>query len=276
MMEEVLNTLKSIKIELDEQRIEIRETGKNVTDHVTQNISSIFEEKFLAWEGKLREMKDIVESQGKQIYYLEKQARVRNLVFFGIEENETSYESLERNIIKWIEQYLSTKLTYNDIQEVKRLGKKGERPRPTVVTFTTLGIKIRIFKQKGALKDTQYYIKEDYPKHILEKRKELQEQLKVEREKGNTAILKYDKLIVLKHQSKRKFPSSPDTITPTKPDKHIQASKKNKTQQSSKTVTRSNSISEGVIKPSMLNYLVNNNVKPNQNNNNKESKSENM
>lgn len=31
-------------------------------------------------------------------------------------------------------------------------------------------------------------MKEDCPKYILEKRKELQEQLKLEREKGNTAI----------------------------------------------------------------------------------------
>lgn len=225
-MEEVLNTLKSIKKELDEQRIEIRETGKNVTEQVTQNITNIFEEKFLAWEAKLGEMKERVENQEERIYYLEKQARVRNLVFFGIEEKETSYKSFEENTIKWIEQYFSTKLAYSDIQEIKRLGKKGGRLRPTVVTFTTLGIKIEIFKQKRALKDTQYYMKEDFPQYVLEKRKELQEQLKLEREKGNTAILKYDKLIVSKYQSKRKFRSSPDNTTQTKMDKHTQASKK--------------------------------------------------
>lgn len=256
-MEEVLNTLKSIKKELDEQRIEIRETGKNVTEQVTQNITSIFEEKFLVWEGKLGELKERVENQEKRIYNLEKQARTRNLVFFGIEEKETSYRNFEENIIKWIQQYFSIKLNFNDIQVIKRLGMKGERPRPTTVTFTTLGIKIEILKQKGALKDTQYYVKEDFPKYVLEKRKELQDQLKLEREKGNIAILKYDKLIVLKHQTKRKFQSSPENTTQTKTDKHTQAIKKNKTQQPGKTITRSNSITEGVTKPNMLNFLTN-------------------
>lgn len=273
-MEEILNALKIIKKELDDQRNEIKETGKNITEQVTKNINTIFEEKFLSWEIKLGEMKEIAENQEKRIYYLEKQARVRNLVFFGIEESEVSYESFEKNIIEWLELYFSIKLSYSDIQEVKRLGKKGEKPRPTVVTFTTLGVKIKIFKQKNSLKDTQYYMKEDYPKYVLEKRKELQEQLKLEREKGNTAVLKYDKIIISKHHSKRKFPLSPDNITKTKQDKHTQASKKNKTQQPGNQIVRSNSILEGVNRPSMVNFLVNKNV--NKAKNNQESINENI
>ncbi|KOB71954.1 Endonuclease-reverse transcriptase [Operophtera brumata] len=132
------------------------------------------------------------------------------MVLFGIEETETSYESLEENIIKCVEQYFSIKLTYRDVEEVIRLGKKDIRPRPIVVTFSTLGIKIKIFKRKGALKDSQYYLKEDYPKYVLEKRKELQVQLQLEREKGNTAVIKYDKLIILKNITKRKLPTSPE------------------------------------------------------------------
>ncbi|GBP61536.1 hypothetical protein EVAR_44007_1 [Eumeta japonica] len=137
----------------------------------------------------------------------------KNIVFFAIEELESSYDTLEKNMLEWIEQHFSVKLSYSDLQEVKRLGKKGDRPRPVVVTFLTLGIKIKIFKQKRALRDTNYYMKEDCPKHVLEKRNQLQEQLKAKREKGNTAFLKYDKLVVLKQTSKRKF--SPSPIKPT-------------------------------------------------------------
>ncbi|KOB63594.1 Endonuclease-reverse transcriptase, partial [Operophtera brumata] len=176
-MDEVMNALKAIKKELNEQRQEIRETGKNVTDQVTQNINSMFDEKFLAWEHKHEKLKEIVENQEKRIYYLEKQERKRNLVFFGIEETETSYASLEKNMINWVEQYFSIKL-----------------PRPIVVIFSTLGTKIKILKQKEALKDTHYYFKEDFPKQVLEKRRELQEQVKLEKEKGNIVKIKYDKL----------------------------------------------------------------------------------
>ncbi|KAF9414412.1 hypothetical protein HW555_007666 [Spodoptera exigua] len=41
------------------------------------------------------------------------------------------------------------------------------------------------------------YFSEDYPKEVLNKRKELQAQLQKEKEAGKTAFIKYDKLIVL-------------------------------------------------------------------------------
>lgn len=259
-MEEVMNALKKIQRELDDQKTTIRESAKNVTEQVTLNINKMLEEKFFIWEEKHEKLKELVENQEKRIYFLEKQARQRNVIFFGIEETESSYENLEINIIKWIEQYLSITLTYIDIQEARRLGKKGDRPRPIAVTFSTLGIKIKILKQKQVLKDTNYYIQADYPKHVLEKRKELKEQMKLEREKGNTATLKYDKLIITESMNKRKLSLSPENSTVPKLDKTTQANKKNKPQQVGTTAKRSNSISEGVIKPGMLNFLVNKNT----------------
>lgn len=171
-MKEILKALEAIKKDLDNQRQEIREMGNNVTEKVTQNITRMFEEKFLALEKNQENLKEIVENQEKRIHTIERQARKNNLVFFGIEENEKSYDNLERNFIIWTEQYLSLKISYIDIQEIKRIGKKGEKLRPLVVTFTTLGTKIKILKHKRALKDTHYYIKEDYPKYVLEKRRE--------------------------------------------------------------------------------------------------------
>lgn len=106
-----------------------------------------------------------------------------------MEETEKSYENLENNFINWVEKCLSVKLHYSDIQEVKRVGKKGEKVRPLLVTFSTLGTKIRILKQKSNIKDTQYYVKQDFPRSILEKSKLLQEQLQMEREKGHTAFI---------------------------------------------------------------------------------------
>ncbi|GBP38171.1 hypothetical protein EVAR_80457_1 [Eumeta japonica] len=243
----------------------IQDSGKNVTEQVTQNINKILEEKFFALEEKHEKLKETVHNQDKRIYFLEKQTRQKNVVFFGIEELESSYDTLEKNMLEWIEQHFSVELSYSDLQEVKRLGKKGDRPRPVVVTFLTLGIKIKIFKQKRGLRDTNYYMKEDCPKHVLEKRNQLQEQLKAEREKGNTAFLKYDKLVVHKQTSKRKFSPSPIKPKENMPkERNTQTNKKNKSQQQNPSARRSNSISEGVIKPSMLNFLTNKNTEINQ------------
>lgn len=263
-MDEIMKALKNIQLELDDQRKAIQESGKNVTEQVTKNINKILEEKFFALEEKHEKLKEIVDNQEKRIYFLEKQARQRNIVFFGIEELESSYDTLEKNMLKWLEQHFSIKLSYTDLQEVKRLGKKGDKPSPVVVAFLNLGIKIKIFKQKRALRDTDYYMKEDYPKHVLEKRSQLQEQLKTEREKGNLAFLKYDKLVIPKQTSKRKFSASPTTPTTHTGDiqkqNNTHTNKKNKSQQQDSSVRRSNSVSEGVLKPSMLNFLVNKNT----------------
>lgn len=254
-MEEVLNALKEIQRELDEQRQEIRNTGNNITERVTHNINNMMEEKFMAWEQKHEKLKQIVEDQEKRIYFLEKQERKRNLVFFGIQETETSYASLETMFINWIEKYFFIKLSRTDIQEIKRIGKKIERPRPIVVTFSTLGTKIELIKNKRVLKDTPYYFKEDFPRQVLEKRRELQEQLKSEKEKGNLVKIKYDKLVISKPNHKRQLQTSPTNNTEAQPDTHM--NKKNKISKGHSLTRRANSISEGVLKPSMLQFLVN-------------------
>lgn len=257
IMEEALIALKAIQRELDELRQETRETGKNVTEQVTHNMNNILEEKLMTWIQKHKKLEEIVEDQERRIYFLEKQERKRNLVFFGIQEIETSYASLEKNIINWIEQYFSIKLSYSDIQEVKRIGKKSERPRPIVVTFSTLGTKIKIIKNKDTIKDTPYYFKEDFPKQVLEKRRELQEQVKLEKEKGNIAKIKYDKLVILKPNYKRQLHTSPTNVSQVQSDTSTHVNKKNKKSKAQSPARRSNSIPESVLKPSMLNFLVN-------------------
>lgn len=262
-MEEILKALTEIKNDLDNQRQEIRKTGISVTEQVTQNISRMFEEKFLAIEKNQEILKEKVENQEKRLHALERQARKNNLVFFGIEEHEQSYESLQNNFINWAEKYLSIKLYNNDIREIRRIGKKNDKTRPIVVHFNTLDAKIKLLKQKRHLTETSYYIKEDYPKYVIEKRKELQEQLQLEREKGNEATIKYDKLIILKNNTKRKQPNSPELTTINNTDRSIQATKKNKIYGQHEKLKRSSSLSEGTIKPGLLNYVFKTNTNKN-------------
>lgn len=258
IMDEIMNALKNIQKELDDQRTEIRKSGENVTKQVTLNINKILDERFAIWEGKHEKLKEKIENQEKRIYFLEKQARQRNIVFFGLEEKEKSYDNLQDIIINFINERFTTKLESRDIQEIKRIGKPGERPRPVIVTFATLGIKINIFKQKVILKDTQYYMKEDFPQQVLVKRRELQEQAKIEKEKGNIVKIKYDKLVVAKPNYKRPLSSPPTSYSQPQAETSTHAKKKNKTLKES-SIRRSNSITEGVLKPNMLNFLVNKN-----------------
>lgn len=260
-MEEVMNMLRKIQKELDEQKATIVESAANVTKEVTQNINLTLEEKFKIIEEKHDNLKEKLENQEKRLYFLEKQSKQRNIVIFGLAETETSYENLETNIINFLNQYLSIGLESRDIQETRRIGNKGAKPRPITVTFTTLGTKIKKFRQRKLLKDTAYYIKEDFPRHILEKRKELQEQLKIEIEKRNYATIRYDKLIIRKnaeksYTKKRTLPISPDDNNTSRTKQRTQVNKKNNTQT---WLQRSSSLSEGVLKPGILSFLTSKN-----------------
>lgn len=255
-----MNALKNIQKELDNQKIAIKKSGEDVAKQVTENINNYLEERFFNWEKNQEILKEKVENQEKRIYFLEKQARERNLVFFGIEEKEKSYNELQTNITNFINERFNITLEARDIQGLKRIGKRGDRPRPIIITFVTLGQKIHILKQKRVLKDTQFYLKEDFPKQILEKRKELLEQAKIEKEKGNNVRIQYDKLVIQKSNNKRPLPVSPvDTFKPQS-DNTTQATKKNKTLKTHAPILRSNSLPEGIVKPSMLQFLVNKNT----------------
>lgn len=127
---------------------------------------------------------------------------MRNLVFFGIPESEKSYFDLEEIIVKMINEKVEVECFKNEIQHIRRLGKKTDKPRPVIVGFTTYGMKIRILKNKSKLEGTGNYIKEDFSPKILNERKELQEQLKKERENGKNAIIKYNKIIILPNYNK--------------------------------------------------------------------------
>ncbi|KAG7307559.1 hypothetical protein JYU34_007775 [Plutella xylostella] len=105
-------------------------------------------------------------------------------------------------------------------------------------------------KNKYKLENTGCYLKEDYPKKVLEIRKSLQEELKKEIEKGNRAYIKYDKLVILNKpiNNKRRLSESPEhqkeastsqknEKTPT--NSQNQPIKRNKTSKTSPTKQKS-------------------------------------
>lgn len=262
-----MSILKNIQKELDEQKQTILKNGERVTEQVTENINSILEVKFKLLDEKYDNLQEKIQNQEKRLYFIEKQMRKNNIVFFGLEETETSYSNLERIMITFIKERLSLDLNYRDIQEIKRIGKKGDRPRPIIVTLSTFGLKINILKRKSSLKNTSYYITEDYPQNILEKRKELQEQARIEKEKGNSVIIKYDKLIIREKtkntvKNKRTLSTSPETNSVACNENKTKANKKNKTQNIDIPSLRKKtpSLSDEILKPGILNFLTTSNV----------------
>ncbi|KOB62006.1 Endonuclease-reverse transcriptase, partial [Operophtera brumata] len=175
---------------------EISKLIKDTDSKPSTKIDSI-DEKLGNFKAQLDELKISHDKQEERLAYIEKEIRVRNLVFFGIPEQEQTYFELEDVILNTINEVLKVECHKSDIQHVRRIGKMSDKPRPINVGLTTYGKKVHIMKNKYKLLETSLHIKEDYPHKVLQERRNLQGQLKIEIEGGKKAFIKYNKLIVV-------------------------------------------------------------------------------
>lgn len=170
---------------------------KIVEERITKTINENIDQKFENIQLQIDQIKKNNTEQNARILELEKQIRYRNIIFFGVEEGEKSYEELENKMLSIITTNMKVICNKSEIELAKRIGKRLEnKVRPIVVTLTTYGKKVSILRNKSYLKSLNIYLKEDYPHQVLEKRKELQSQLKQARSEGKTAYLRQDRLVV--------------------------------------------------------------------------------
>ncbi|XP_061724979.1 uncharacterized protein LOC133530935 [Cydia pomonella] len=188
--------LKSIQKHQFKQSEEMKSLGDTIALQVIDKLDA----RLVLIEQKQTNLENKLELQENQIEQIERRLRQRNIVLFGLEEQERSYFDLETNVLRTINNTMQVQCYETDIESVRRLGKKGGNVRPVIITFATLGRKIQVLRKKKSLEGTNYYIKEDFTGKVLEKRKELQEEAKKERDKGNKVIIRQDKLIILKNK----------------------------------------------------------------------------
>lgn len=227
---EMLNALRS-QIKEDTEK-----SLKQVEENITQKINEKLEEKFNKVEADINKIQNTQIEQEKRLDDFDRRLRQRNLIFFGIAEEEKNYSELEDLVLNIINFKMEVGCDRKEMEFVGRMGKKNTKPRPIRLTLTTYGKKIALLQRKSTLEGSGSYIKEDFPPKVLEKRKALIPQLLEHKQKGNLAMLKYDQLIVKdKPNNKRALSVSPSekqgsTYNNNKPaDKFRQILKKTKT-----------------------------------------------
>lgn len=207
-MEEIAKILQKIQADIANSKKEMKEMEHNIKESINKNI----DEKFLIFETKTKQLDTKIEQQQKSIEILDKQLRRKNIIFFGIEEKEKGYESLLSMVLDIINNMMEIPCQKWEIEHVKRMGKYSGKVRPVVVTVTTTSRKIELLKKKKSLEGTNIYLKEDFPPSVLQKRKELQEEFKREREAGKKVVLRYDKIVTLNSQkSEARTPTERNT-----------------------------------------------------------------
>ncbi|CAG4938560.1 unnamed protein product [Colias eurytheme] len=235
-------------LKIDEK---LEKQAELITLSVTKNVMEVIDQKMKTIIEENNNLKTKISELEQKLKLAEKDKRKSNLVFFGIEEKGKSEKELVEEIGKIIED-MGVQICISEICNVYRIGHQiKNKNRPVVVTIASLWKKHLILINKPKLPPS-INIKEDFPKEILEKRKQLQPLVEEEKKKGNIAYIKYDKLIVKKpkeNREKRKRESSDSPKTQKK--SYTKESFKNRTptQLLPKTQPRD------IVRPNILNYV---------------------
>ena len=156
--------------------------------------------------GLVSEKMSNLEQENKRVkedlLYLQSQSMRNNLVFGNIEEKENErIEETEAELRNFmVSKFKMAQDCVNDIkfERVHRLGQRSERVRNRniVAKFTLFKDREMVKKQGKHLNRTGYYMFEQYPREISEKRKALVPQMKEAKQAGHRAWISYDKLYV--------------------------------------------------------------------------------
>lgn len=186
--EEMSTLFNMMKQELEKQTTIITES---VTAKIMQNI----DEKIKPLVEENKNLKLEIETLNIKINYLDNTNRKNNIIIHGIKETENNYTGLF-NIIIDIFNKANVDIVNYDINRMYRLGKPNtDNVRPILISLTTFNKKIEILKNKSKM-PVNTYVTEDFSKETIQKRKDLQSQLREEREKGNEAYIRNNKVIV--------------------------------------------------------------------------------
>ncbi|XP_063394702.1 uncharacterized protein LOC134679684 [Cydia fagiglandana] len=177
-----------------------------ITETIDTKLKPLIEE-----NDKLKKKVDLLE---KKVEFMEKEKKSNNIIIHGLCESEKSTTELINHVQEKFLTELNISLEALDINKMYRIGKnkKDDKPRPTLLSFVSGWKKTEIMRNKNKSKELK--LTEDHSKDILERRKALMPQLMEERNKGNIAYIKYDKLIVkeatnTKENRKRELSISP-------------------------------------------------------------------
>ena len=130
---------------------------------------------------------------------LEGHSRRNNLKFNGVEgAHDEKWSVTEQKVRSFIRDELNMPdLEHVDIERAHRLKTRDRQKCAIIVKFTKYKDKEAILSSaKRQLKNTPYSVYEDFTERVMTHRRELGKRLVCERERGNFAVINFDKLIV--------------------------------------------------------------------------------
>lgn len=169
-LDKVTSTIKNHEDSIEFNSAEI----KGLQEKMTQNEIRIkdLEEEAMSARGDALRWKLEVDRLANKVEDLECYSRRENLVFFGISEEPN--ENCSAKVLSFIEKKLEVKGRIL-LSRAHRLGKKQDTPtsRPIIVRFLYPPDRERVWRARGKLVKSNFYVKEDYPEKVEKERERL-------------------------------------------------------------------------------------------------------
>lgn len=193
-LDEILSRLSGL-----DNKIEILDKKITIIDANHAKISRELKEELATFKSEMKSVKDDLvsrcsETEQKcklledQILYHEVYQRRENLRIFGIKEDKD--EDVERKVKYFMDKELDLyEVDQIEFQRVHRVGQiRGDSPRPIIIRFLRYPDRERVFNSAKKLKGTNFYIKPDLPREIVNRRKKQQYRLVNARKEGKRAF----------------------------------------------------------------------------------------
>lgn len=132
----------------------------------------------------------------RKINDLESKVREKNIVIYGLDEQEQTIDQLRDRVWNLIDSGCNVKCDKKEIEFARRMGVINEKPRPVIVGLISCEIKRMIMRNRRLLFGTPITIQSDMTLDVRLKRKQLFPRLRYLREIGKYAFLRGDKLVV--------------------------------------------------------------------------------
>ena len=153
-------------------------------------------------EARVERLEETVFSLKEEMLQMQSRSMRNNLVFQNIkEDNNERPEATKTKIDEFLTKNMKVKDTNKVIQidRVHRMGQKYPgKDRPIVCHFVNSDGKELVQRNGSNLKDTSFYVNEQFPQEIEERRRKARQQIKTIKEKDPSAkcSVRYDKLFV--------------------------------------------------------------------------------
>ena len=165
------------------------------------------ENKITDFESEMQALHRDNKSLQQRIIDIDGQSRRSNLILDGIPEASPAEKETFNDCIKKV-QDVFTKMGVSEPQQIRferchhlgpaqrptPPGATPPKPRPIIFKFHYFGDRQRVWSAKKELKETDFFIREDFPKEVVERRRQLLPIQKAAVSQGHESYLIVDKL----------------------------------------------------------------------------------